>query len=258
MRLVDGAAAIQGDLPTSATREVEIPIEAGDALDTGIHRFSAVQVVRERQAVVLRATSEWALTIGGDCGVSLASVEHASRQHPSGVAVVWLSAHPGLHTPETSPSGGFCGMVLRAIAGEGHPDVALDAASRIPFDRIVLVGARDADPAEADLITEHDIRSVSADAVDSPTALTDAVRATGASHIYIHVGLDVLDPSAVHGLADMVPFGLSVPTLTTAITALRAEFDLVGASIVGFSPTSPAAATDDLPSILRIISSLTR
>jgi len=258
MRLVDGAAAIQGDLPTSATREVEVPVEAGDALDTGIQRFSSVQVVRERQAVVLRATSDWALTIGGDCGVSLASVEHASRQHPSDVVLVWLSAHPELHTPETSPSGGYCGMVLRSIAGEGHPDVALDAESRIPFERIILVGARDVDPAEADLIIARGLRSLSTDEVESPDMLLEAVRATGAKHVYIHIGLDVLDPSALRGLADLVPFGLSVPTLTSTVSALRAEFTVVGASIVGFSPASPAAATDDLPNILRIIGSLTR
>ncbi|MBB5640105.1 arginase family protein [Cryobacterium roopkundense] len=258
MRLVDGAVAIQGDLPASATREVDVPVEAGDALDTGIHRFSSIQIVRERQAAVLRLTKDWALTIGGDCGVSLASVEHASRQHPGDVALLWFGAHPELHTPETSPSGGFCGMVLRAIAGEGHPNVALDDASHIPFDKIVLVGARDIDPAEAEIITNRSIRGFTVEELNAPDALLAAVRATGATSVYVHIALDVLDPSAVTGLADLVPFGLSVAALTNAVVALRAEFSVVGASIVGFSPSSPAAATDDLPSILRIIGSLTR
>ncbi|WP_231556257.1 arginase family protein [Cryobacterium sp. MLB-32] len=258
MRLVDGATAIQGDLPASATREVEVPVEAGDALDTGIHRFSSLQTVRQRQAAVLGLVTDWAFTIGGDCGVSLASVEHASRHHPGDVALVWFSAHPELHTPDTSPSGGFCGMVLRAIAGEGHPDVALDEASRIPFDKIVLAGSRDLDPAEAEVITNRSIRSVSVDDMGTPESLVAMVRATGATNIYVHIALDVLDPSAVRGLAELVPFGLSVPALTSAVAALRAEFTVVGASIVGFSPISPADATDDLPSILRIIGSLTR
>jgi len=257
MRLVDGATAIQGDLPASATREVEVPVEAGDALDTGIHRFSSVRIVRERQTAVLRMATDWALTIGGDCGVSLASVEHGSRQHPENVALVWFGAHPGLHTPQTSPSGGLCGMVLRALAGEGHPDVALDAECRIPYDRIVLAGARDVDPAEAEVITARPIRSVSVEDLESPARLIEALHNTGATTVYVHIALDVLDPSALTGLADLVPFGLSVPALTSAVTAIRAEFTVVGASIVGFSPASPAAAADDLPSILRIIASLT-
>ncbi|MDH6237588.1 arginase family protein [Cryobacterium sp. CG_9.6] len=258
MRLVDGAAAIQGDLPASATREVDVPVEAGDGQDTGIHRFSSVQIVRERQSLALRATSDWALTIGGDCGVSLAAVEHASHQHPHDVALLWFSAHPELHTPDTSPSGGFCGMVLRAIAGEGHPDLSLDDSTRIPFDHIVLVGARDADIAESDLIAERNITQVDVEELDTPDALLAAIQATGASTIYVHISLDVLDPSALLGLADLVPFGLSVPALTSAITAVRAAFPVVGASIVGFSPASPAEASDDLPSILRVIGALTR
>jgi len=121
-----------------------------------------------------------------------------------------------------------------------------------------VAGARDVDPAEAEVIASRSIRSVSVDDLASPDALVAAVRATGARNIYVHIALDVLDPSAVTGLADLVPFGLSVPTLTSAVTELRAAFTIVGASIVGFSPTSPAAATDDLPSILRIIGALTR
>ncbi|WP_241986639.1 arginase family protein [Cryobacterium psychrophilum] len=258
MRLVDGAAAIQGDLPASATREVDVPVEAGDAQDTGIRRFSSLQIVRERQGTVLRAVMDWALTIGGDCGVSLASVEHASREHPGDVALVWFGAHPELHTPETSPSGGFCGMVLRAIAGEGHPGVALDESTRIPFDRIVLVGARDVDAAEAELIAERHITTVDVEQLGTAEALLAAIHATGANSVYVHVGLDVLDPSALHGLADLVPFGLTVPALTSTITAVRVAFPVVGASIIGFSPASPTAAGDDLPSILRMISALTR
>jgi arginase len=68
----------------------------------------------------------------------------------------------------------------------------------------------------------------------------------------------VLDPSGFAGLGDLYPFGLGVETLTGLITALRADFGLAGATIAGFAPASPEDATDDLPSILRIIGALTR
>ncbi|WP_348648576.1 hypothetical protein [Cryobacterium breve] len=68
----------------------------------------------------------------------------------------------------------------------------------------------------------------------------------------------MLDPSVLTGLANLLPFGLSVETLGRTITALRAEFELAGATIAGFAPASPEAANDDLPSILRIIGALTR
>ena len=74
----------------------------------------------------------------------------------------------------------------------------------------------------------------------------------------MHIDLDVLDPAVLTGLSNPLPFGLSVEALTGAITALRAEFPIAGATIAGFAPASPEAAIDDLPSILRIIGALTR
>jgi arginase len=258
MRLVDGAEAIRGDLPASVTFPVEVPAEAGDALDTGIHRFSALLTVRERQLTVLRASTEPVLTIGGDCGVSFGAVEHASRQHPGDIALVWFDAHPDLHTSASSPSGGFGGMVLRAILGDGIDGLALDADARLTPDRVVLAGVRDIDPAEDVYITEQGLPLVPVENLTSPDALVAAVRRTGARHIYLHIDLDVLDPATLVGLSNIYPFGLAVESLTGAITALRAEFPLAGATIAGFAPSSPDAATDDLPSILRLIGALTR
>ncbi|TFD32393.1 arginase family protein [Cryobacterium sp. TMT1-19] len=258
MRLSDGAEAIRGDLPSSVTREVPVPVEAGDSLDTGIDRFSTLMMVRERLTAALRGGAGPVVTIGGDNGVSLAAVEHASRQHPDDLAVVWLDAHPDLHTPDTSPSGGFTGMVLRAITGEGADGLTLDPGERVPLERVVIGGARAIDPAEDALIQDRGIVSLPVEDLDPPDALVAALRATGVGTFYLHLDLDVLDPSALAGLADLYPFGLSVDTLNRLITALRAEFELAGATIAGFAPASPGAATDDLPSILRIIGALTR
>ncbi|MFO7689947.1 MAG: arginase family protein [Cryobacterium sp.] len=263
MRLVDGAEAIRGDLPASATELVDVPVEAGDAMDTGIHRLSTILMVRERQAALLRITTDWALTVGGDCGVSLAAVEHAARRHPQNIALVWFDAHPRLHLAETSPSGGFCGMVLRAITGEGRPELLLSPDSSVPLSHIVLAGTRDSDPAEDDLIassaiTELAVDELAADGSAQPEGLLAAVRATGASQVYLHIGLDVLDPAALAGLAELVPFGLSIEDLTGLITALRGEFELAGATIAGFAPATVEAANDDMPSLLRIIGALTR
>jgi arginase len=258
MRLVDGAAAIQGDLPFSATRVVDVPTEAGDALATGVHRFSAIQEVRARHTRVLNDTTDWALSIGGDCGIALAAVEHAARTHPGDLAVVWFDAHPDLHTPESSPSGGFGGMVLRAISGEGPAAFELKAASSVSLDNVVLAGIRDVDDAEDTLLSERGLVSVSCSELTDPAALVAAVAATGARHVFVHIDLDVLDPSALEGVSALIPFGLSVADLGGAITALRADFTLAGATITGFAPVTPEAAGDDLPSILRIIGALTR
>ena len=258
MRLADGAVAIRGDLPASATTDVEVPTEAGDSLDTGISRFSALVAVRQRMSQAQAGTSDWTLTVGGDCGVSLTAVENAAARHPDDVALVWFDAHPDLHTPESSPSGGFTGMALRAITGEGVEGLRLSGSGAVPLERVVLAGTRDIDAAEAEVIRARSVAILGSDDLETPEALVEAVRRTGTAHVYLHIDLDVLDPAALNGLANPLPFGIDVETLTKAITALRADFTLAGATIAGFSPSSPEHAEDDLPSILRIIGALTR
>jgi arginase len=268
MRLSDGAEAIRGDLPSSRTRQVDVPVEAGDAQDTGISRFSTLALVRERLARVLQESAgenaeaadpaDWTLTVGGDCGVSLAAVEHAALRNPGELALVWFDAHPDLHTPESSLSGGFSGMVLRAIVGDGCDELALAGAAAVPLERVVLAGIRDVDPPEEEFIKERGLRLLYAEDLEEADGLVGAVRATGATRVYVHIDLDVLDPGVLAGLANPQPFGLSVESLTAAIGALRSAFPLAGATLAGFAPSSPEAAADDLPSILRIIGALTR
>jgi arginase len=94
MRLVDGAEAIRGDLPSASTVVVAVPLEAGEAQGTGVSRFSSLQLVRDRQAMTLSTIEGVAITIGGDCGVELAAVEHASDR--GDLALIWFDAHAGL------------------------------------------------------------------------------------------------------------------------------------------------------------------
>jgi arginase len=193
-----------------------------------------------------------AITIGGDCGVELASVAHVADQGE--VALVWFDAHGDLNSPESSTSSTFNGMVLRTLLGEGTP--GLVPARPIKPANVVLVGARELDPPEDDYLAETKIPLLDAEGV-TPKKLVAAVRKTGASRVYLHIDLDVLDPSEFEGLDSPVPFGLSAASLVELIRAVRAEFELAGAGITEFAPSSPANAAADLPTILRIIGALT-
>lgn len=254
MQLIDGAQAIAGDLPRSATTVLEVPAEAGESLETGVHRLSALLRIREQIAAALEPHVEPVLTVGGDCGIALAAVAHAATRAP-GLAVIWLDAHADFNTPDSTPSGAFSGMVLRAIAGDGVPGLALPVGE-VAADRIVIAGARSFDEAELVAIEGRGIRSLSVEALRDPDALADAVRASGATAVYVHIDVDVLDPAELAGNAHPEPFGLTVGELTAAIGRLRAVVPLAGASLAGYSPASPAAATDDLGAILRVIGAL--
>jgi arginase len=255
LRLADGAEAIRGDLPASSTLSVTVPLEAGDELGSGLARLGSLQLVRERTLAVLDDVDDWALTVGGDCGVSLAGVEHSLRATGGDLAVVWFDAHPDLNTVETSPSGAFSGMVLRTLLGDGV--APLVPASPLAPSRLVLAGARSVDDGEAAYLDASGIAQVGIDELETPDGLVAAVAATGAASVYLHIDLDVLDPAEIDGVSEPVPFGMSTAQLVQAILAVKADHRVAGATIAGFSPASADAASDDLPTILRIIGALT-
>ncbi|GAA1925577.1 arginase family protein [Microbacterium aoyamense] len=254
MQLIDGAEAIAGDLPRSATLVLDVPTGAGEALGTGVRRLSALLGTRDRMVDALAPFEEPVLTVGGDCGVALGAIGHAVKRHPS-LAVVWLDAHPDFNDAGSSPSGAFAGMTLRAVVGQGEGGLMLEPGV-VPPRRVVVGGARSFDEPEAEAIERLGVAVLSVDALRDPESLATAVRETGAEALYVHVDVDVLDPAELTGNAHPEPFGLTVAELTGAIAAARAALPLVGSSITGYSPASAATASDDLGAILRIVGAL--
>ncbi|WP_375389412.1 arginase family protein [uncultured Amnibacterium sp.] len=258
MRLIDGAEAIRGDLPSAATIVVDVPLGAGDAVGTGVHRYSAVATVRERLRTALDAVpaDELPVVIGGDCGVELGAVERASQAaaaRGSRLGLVWFDAHPDLNTPATSPSGAFCGMVLRALLGDGAE--GLTSAAPIEPSRVVLAGTRNMDDQEAEYVGASGVTVVDADSLAD--GLGAAVDALDVDEVYLHVDLDVLDPGEFGGVTDPQPFGASLEDVTAAIAAASSGRRLAGAGITMFAPASADDVPGDMPPILRILSALT-
>jgi arginase len=88
------------------------------------------------------------LVLGGCCCSHVGAVRELARRHGR-LAVVWLDAHGDLNTPESSPSGNQWGMPLRMLIDAG--DVAAED--------VTLLGARNLDPPEAELIASAGIRT---------------------------------------------------------------------------------------------------
>jgi arginase len=255
MRLVDGAEAIRGDLPSSSTLLVEVPLEAGDDQGTGVQRASSIELVRDRLLQTLSTLTGPAITIGGDCSVELGAIAHTlDRERGDGqVAVVWFDAHPDIHSVESSASKAFHGMVVRTLLGDGP--ARLVPPTILPPERLVLAGMRAPDPEEAAYLDTVAIATLSE---PTPESIVAAVEATGASSVYLHIDLDVLDPAEVVGIGFPEPFGLTVNGLVSCIRALLERWPLAGAGIMEFAPASPADEVEDLPTILRIVGALAK
>ncbi|MDT0156839.1 arginase family protein [Microbacterium sp. ARD32] len=254
MLLVDGASAIAGDLPRRQTTMLDVPLEAGEALGTDVRRLSSLRRVRELVAEHLHAehpgdADEQLVVIGGDCSVTVAAL---SAVDTSDLAVLWCDAHPDLNDPSSSPSGAFSGMALAAILGDGEPQLALQPG--VPAERVVLLGARSVDASERSRLGA--VRTISADDAEDPDAVVAAVRATGAARVWVHIDVDVIDPSELEGVSDAEPFGVRAAALAAAVRQLREHLPLAGATIAGFAPRTPLDAVRDLGVILRLIGSV--
>lgn len=259
LQLRDGAEAIRGELPVSKTTAIDVPLGAGEDLGSGVRRLTSVQLVRDSTVAALAELEDDSepvsiIAIGGDCGIELAMIPHAYTVSAGDVAVLWFDAHPDVNTPESSPSGAFHGMVLRTLLGDGYP--ALVPELPLAREHTVLVGVRAMDDAEAEFVDDAGILAISPLEVN-PDAVVAAITATGASRVYLHIDLDVLDPAEFGSLGFPEPFGVTVATLIDTIRAVVTRFPLAGAGITEFAPTSPEAAADDLTTILRIIGALT-
>ncbi|KUL34413.1 arginase [Streptomyces sp. NRRL F-4489] len=235
-RLAAGAHRLGALLP--AARRTVVPVSAGPGRTEGGVRHLDVL------AGALRATREalddWGAetlrTAGGDCGAELGPVSRAVARHGDELAVVWFDAHADLNTPESSPSGGFHGMVLRTLLGDGPAELVPAPAGRLAARQVVLAGVRALDPGERRFAAEAGIGSVPVAGLDDPGRLVAAVAATGARRVYVHLDLDVLDPGHFAGLSCPEPGGLHPARLAAALDALADAFPVAGFGVTEYAP----------------------
>ena len=136
---------------------------------------------------------------------------------------LWLDAHGDFNTPETTPSGFLGGMCLAAACGRWDAGLG-DGAAR--------PGARGAWPACA-TSTPASASSSSARGVGIAPPDELAGRARRATPVYVHLDLDVLDPSVLPAQFP-APGGLSSEGLRDLLGELAERRAIVGVEITAF------------------------
>src|SRR5437660_2372327 len=102
---------------------------------------------------------EFPLILGGDHSIALGSITGVARVHRD-IGVIWVDAHADFNTHETTPSGNIHGMILGALAGIGHASLTGVGgwSPKISTQTIVIVGARDLDIKEQEILRQYGIR----------------------------------------------------------------------------------------------------
>lgn len=157
------------------------------------------------------------------CAAALATLPVVMRHRPD-ACVVWLDAHGDLNTPLTTISGYLGGMALAGPAGLWDSGFG----NGLPLSRLILIGARDLDPAERALVDAGAIRLVPA-GQDGPARLQAAL---DGRPLYVHLDCDVLEPGIVP-TDYRVAGGYTLAGLN-ALCQVMAQSELIGFEIAEF------------------------
>jgi arginase len=185
------------------------------------------------------------LTVMGRCAAALATLPVVARHHPE-ACIVWFDAHGDLNTPDTSTSGYLGGLVISGACGLWNSGLG----GELELSNVVLVGARDLDPAEAALIEAGRVNHVPV----GPDLAERLTRAIAGRAVYVHLDCDVLEPGVVP-TEYQVPGGLSPRQLRSAAEAIAAQ-TVIGLEIAEFEATWPDGRAADPETLLAALEPL--
>lgn len=179
--------------------------------------------------------------LGGDHSIALGSISGVASVLGS-VGVIWLDAHGDFNTAETSPSGNIHGMVLAALAGLGDARlVNASPGSRLDRHRIAIVGVRELDPGEKQLLqaagvhvftmAEIDRRGLAAVARDAI-----ALASEGTQGVHVSLDVDVVDPAEAPGVGTPVPGGMTYREAHLAMELVAESGRLTSLDVVEVNP----------------------
>ena len=144
------------------------------------------------------------------CAVALATLPAVVQRHPDTV-VVWFDAHADINTPASTTSGYLGGLALSGPLGLWDSGLGQGLASA----NAILVGARDIDPFEQDLIDQGVVQHIAPE----PDLAVQLQQAVAGRPVYVHFDCDVLEPGIVP-TDYRVPHGLQLADVHQAATVL--------------------------------------
>jgi len=162
------------------------------------------------------AAEGFPIFLGGDHSLAAGTVSGVAR-HAAKINrpqfVLWLDAHPDLHTPDTTTSGNLHGVPVSYFTGhDGFTPHFPPVQAPVRMENICMMGIRSVDPAEntrlaASDIAVHDMRAI--DEFGVANLLKDFLAQVQAANGVLHVSLDVdfLEPSIAPAVGTTVPGG---------------------------------------------------
>ena len=230
-------------VPLTSVRTIVID-EAPNEIQTCI----AIDAALATAARSTRKPGEILLVLSGNCHACLGTLAATGND----IAIVWFDAHGDLNTPDTTESGFFDGMGLASAVGWTWRSLTRQIPGFQPVSEhhVLLVGARELDAGERERLLRSRIRHFATPPMQCNAATTAAFAAALATApqpkaAYVHIDLDILDPSELRASGYAVNGGVSVAWLEAALRVIRDQKQIVAIGLTSYDPTchDPLAAS---------------
>ncbi len=218
-----GLGTAMSDLGWALSDLGDVQISPGEARshpNPPVHHLAETYAwIEALEPVAFNAAKAFDLPIfmGGDHSMAAGVVPGIARfaatmRRP--LFVLWLDAHPDLHTLYSTQSGNLHGTPVAYYTGQDGFDAYPPLAQAVDPKNICMMGIRSVDDAEQQRIGEtgitvHDMRAIDEHGVLTPLrTFLDRVRAVNG---LLHVSFDVdfLDPSIAPAVGTTAPGGAS-------------------------------------------------
>lgn len=185
---------------------------------------------------------EFPLILGGDHSIAIGSIAGLADKYKD-LGVIWYDAHADLNNAETSPSGNIHGMSLAVCLGNGHERLTSINGNqpKINPENVVLIGARDLDDGEKELIKQIGIKLYTMTNIEEKgmqTVIEETLDYLKDRTDGIHLSLDVdgLDPIHTPGTGTPVIGGITYRETILAMQMLNKSHLITSAEVVEVNP----------------------
>jgi arginase len=145
---------------------------------------------------------EFPLVLGGDHSIAMGTVAGTAahfREHGQHIGLIWFDAHGDMNIPGVSPSGNIHGLGF---------------SPKVKPENVALIGVRDIDANERQIIRESGIHAFTMREIDEHGMAAVSRRAIeivndGTAGFHVSFDVDGCDPTVIPGSGTLVPGGVS-------------------------------------------------
>lgn len=225
--------------------DVQVDLPPRDDSNPNLLNPGQVVAVCKAVAPVVRGACRegyFPVILGAEDSVIMGIMEGLHESLSDSIGLIYLDAHGDFNVPETTPSGLIGGMDVAILAGRGPERLTniFGHKPQLSEEQIALFGARDLDPPEREMLRSSKVHLYTMDRVKqlgAEGAVREVVERLSpyCKKIYVHIDIDVLDPSEMKAIHMNVPDGLGMAECAKALRFVRETGRLCGLAVMVFN-----------------------